>query len=1361
MRCLSVRTVVHGIVFPTLLFCHTDLFSQILINELDADTAGKDSLEFIELYDGGAGATALDSLVLVFFNGSTDSSYLAFDLDGFRTDSAGYFVLGNAGVQNVDLVFRPGKLQNGADAVALYSGDAADFRDAAVTLENLIDAVVYDTDDADDAGLLILLNPGQTQVNENAAGDKDRQSLQRIPNGSGGARNTNAFTTATPTPGTENGVAPPSQWTLDVTASPVDGGTVARDPDKTVYEDGETVDLTAEPAAGFSFDHWSGDLGGSDSTASAILVHMDRNRNLAAHFKEDTTAQWSLNTLVSPEGSGTVKREPDKALYGDGEAVTLTAGPGAGFIFSHWSGDLQSPDSTDAVIVLTMDRDRSVTAHFAARETPLRINELDADTPGSDQAEFIELYDGGRGSTSLDGVVLVLFNGSTDQSYAAFELTGFQTDTAGYFVLGNAAVENADLTFSDGTLQNGADAVALYFGSAADFPKGTAVRTTNLVDAIVYDTDDADDADLLALLNPGQPQVNENAAGDKDRHSLQRLPNGSGGARNTFTFAPSFPTPGAANEELPRVPDMTVQPPALDFGTVEVNAEFDLQLTVTNTGEADLQVDSTSVLGENAGSWFVTHGNAPFKLAVGATHEITICFNPKTAGKKQAVLRLRSNDPDTGRLDVPLSGLAVAANISASVTELKFGPVTEGTSRERSFVISNTGDADLQVSTVQLRGSNAAEFTLKDVPTAFALAQGSAKEIFAIFHPDSAGAKHAHIRFISNDPDNNPLNIVLSGTGIEKPAEPRLLVSPETLAFGDVPVGNQQDLQLTLHNSGSAPLLVDKLYLTGENADQWRLITNPAPLTLAPDFSAEVTVRFTPASVGAKQADLKISSDDPQHSIVSVPLSGNGSTPAFADSAIVINEIHYNPASRQGSDNDFEFIELFNRGDQAIPLNGYAFAEGIRYTFQANDILPAAGFLVVAKNSANYPQSIQWTSGNLSNSGETIRLVNPASETVDLVEYSPQPPWPAQANGKGPSLELKNPSLDNSRPENWQASSVAGGTPGAPNSPPDTTAPRLAVSPLAYDFGIVDRSARDSCEIKLHNFGTAVLTVFSVALGGPERDNFVVANQSFDVPPGDSTTLVVFTAPKRYGRCTAVVQLISNAADADTTEVPVGMYVNTPPPVPVLYSPLRGEIAERLTWSSVADSDRGDVVHYTLNIARDSLFTDLAGTIASWPDTSIAAGELAERLHLAATHYYFWRVSAADDHGARSPFSGVGYFFFPVGDVTGVARPTFDLPDDFQLAQNYPNPFNPQTTIRYELPERAGITLRIFDVRGRAVKTLIRNKSQEAGSHKVVWHGENDSGQAVSSGVYFTVLHINPANRRHGMRLIRKMTLLK
>ncbi|MCX6538217.1 MAG: DNA/RNA non-specific endonuclease [Acidobacteria bacterium] len=182
------------------------------------------------------------------------------------------------------------------------------------------------------------------------------------------------------------------------------------------------------------------------------------------------------------------------------------------------------------------------------------INEVDADTPGSDTAEFVELYDGGVGNTPLDGLVVVFFDGTStgsgNQSYAVFDLDGYTTDANGYFTMGNPGVPGVSLFFDPGAfglLQNGPDAVALYIGHASEFPNGTAVTTTNLQDAIVYGTDDPSASGLLPLLNAGQKIVNENATGNSQTQSSQRCPAGMGGFRNTSQYYPGTPTPGTAN----------------------------------------------------------------------------------------------------------------------------------------------------------------------------------------------------------------------------------------------------------------------------------------------------------------------------------------------------------------------------------------------------------------------------------------------------------------------------------------------------------------------------------------------------------------------------------------------------------------------------------------------------------------------------------------------------------------------------------------------------------------------------------------------------------------------------------------------
>lgn len=182
----------------------------------------------------------------------------------------------------------------------------------------------------------------------------------------------------------------------------------------------------------------------------------------------------------------------------------------------------------------------------------LVINEIDADTPGTDTEEFIEIYETTGTSVSLDGFVVVLFNGNAtnDASYLTIDLTGFSTDANGFFVIGSPGMPEADIEISpggSGWLQNGADAVALYNAPAASFPNGTLPTTSNLVDAIVYGTSDPTDNDLLTAL--GQTtQYDENQFGNGSTTSIGRLPNGTG----SFV-AGQIPTPGVANGAAPPV----------------------------------------------------------------------------------------------------------------------------------------------------------------------------------------------------------------------------------------------------------------------------------------------------------------------------------------------------------------------------------------------------------------------------------------------------------------------------------------------------------------------------------------------------------------------------------------------------------------------------------------------------------------------------------------------------------------------------------------------------------------------------------------------------------------------------------------
>jgi hypothetical protein len=95
------------------------------------------------------------------------------------------------------------------------------------------------------------------------------------------------------------------------------------------------------------------------------------------------------------------------------------------------------------------------------------------------------------------------------------------------------------------------------------------------------------------------------------------------------------------------------------------------------------------------------------------------------------------------------------------------------------------------------------------------------------------------------------------------------------------------------------------------------------------------------------------------------------------------------------------------------------------------------------------------------------------------------------------------------------------------------------------------------------------------------------------------------------------------------------------------------------------------------------------------------------------------------------------------------------VPTRYELSQNFPNPFNPVTTIRYGLPKGERLTLKIYNLLGEEVVTLVENETKAAGYHAAIWDGRNAQGQIVASGVYFYQLRAGSFVQKRKMALLR------
>jgi hypothetical protein len=150
------------------------------------------------------------------------------------------------------------------------------------------------------------------------------------------------------------------------------------------------------------------------------------------------------------------------------------------------------------------------------------------------------------------------------------------------------------------------------------------------------------------------------------------------------------------------------------------------------------------------------------------------------------------------------------------------------------------------------------------------------------------------------------------------------------------------------------------------------------------------------------------------------------------------------------------------------------------------------------------------------------------------------------------------------------------------------------------------------------------------------------------------------------------------------------------------------------TWNAAPYADS-----YVIQISTDPAFTTLAKSLTATDTTKSTTGLLEGQL-------YYWRVQAKNLTGA-GPWSNVGNF---TTVLTGVNEETA-LPTEYSLSQNYPNPFNPSTTFSFSLPSRSFVSLKVFDVTGRDVATIV-SENLNAGKYTRQWNAGTMTG-----GVYF------------------------
>ncbi|MCK4524540.1 T9SS type A sorting domain-containing protein, partial [candidate division WOR-3 bacterium] len=170
----------------------------------------------------------------------------------------------------------------------------------------------------------------------------------------------------------------------------------------------------------------------------------------------------------------------------------------------------------------------------------------------------------------------------------------------------------------------------------------------------------------------------------------------------------------------------------------------------------------------------------------------------------------------------------------------------------------------------------------------------------------------------------------------------------------------------------------------------------------------------------------------------------------------------------------------------------------------------------------------------------------------------------------------------------------------------------------------------------------------------------------------------------------------------------------------VSFTALTGDGLITLKWRTADDNDNAYFLIERSN-SKYGTFKEVGKVLSdgraseySYTDENVFGGE-----------QYYYRLVDVSTSGAKVTH--------PIITVLANGKPK---PTTYMISQNYPNPFNGRTMIDYAIPMRAEVSLSIYDVTGKLIKTLVKEK-QDVNYYRVVWDGKDNRGSLVSAGVYF------------------------
>ena len=378
---------------------------------------------------------------------------------------------------------------------------------------------------------------------------------------------------------------------------------------------------------------------------------------------------------------------------------------------------------------------------------------------------------------------------------------------------------------------------------------------------VVKNTGDSD-LNILSLTSPGSPfTVNpQNAAllspGAEITYTVSFNPLSIPPGQTSQTFNANFTIfSDAGNEVMSLIgvavtPLLTLSSNSIDFGSVGVNSSTDKFLTITNTGTAPVNI--TNLSGFSAPYSIVNLPTLPLLLAPGGSAQLQLRFSPTQPGTfagQNSLISIITDIPSLNQT-VQLTGIGTQPTPTVSTTTLDFGAVIINQTKDLSFTIGNTGNANLSINSLTLAGSGFSLVTPPAFPAT--VIPGGSQSVTVRYSPTTLATSAGTLTVLSNGASQ-----VVNLTGIG--AGGVLSVDNSALDFGLIAQGNTKTLPITLKNTGNAPLKISAISSPGNGFSISFIGT--LPIQLLPNTSVQVLASFNPAAVGLFSSSFVVTSD--------------------------------------------------------------------------------------------------------------------------------------------------------------------------------------------------------------------------------------------------------------------------------------------------------------------------------------------------------------------------------------------------------------------------------------------------------------------------------------------------------------------